>query len=83
MQDWLEKTAESFNKYYNCYRASWCKKSLLPMYQSKDKTKMRNDGLYLRSEAKRLRIKIDTTQVCGWYRLYNGYTPLFKKTNWE
>ena len=77
--NYLEKTKESYNSYYNQYKAAWCKKSGLPMYSKNDWGKIEKDGLYSVTRAMRARVKIDTETVCAWYRMANGYIPLFKR----
>lgn len=76
--NWLEKTAESYNDYYKTYRAAWCKKSGLPMLDRKNWEQIRAEGLYTVSRAKKERIIIDTNTICGWYRVCQGYVPMFK-----
>lgn len=76
--NYLEKTNESYNSYYKLYKAEWCKKSGLPMYNKKDWAIIKEANLYSISRAKKEKIKIDPT-VCGWYRMQNGYCPLFKR----
>ena len=76
--DWLEQTKESYNPYYKTYRAEWCRKSGLPMYQKADFETVEREGLYTKSRARREKVDIDTTKVAGWYRRPNGYVPLFK-----
>ena len=76
--DYLEKTYESFNSSYNLYRAKWCKASALPMYSKKDFHLVEKQKLYSRARAKKEKIQIDDTKVYAWYRMFNGYIPLFK-----
>lgn len=76
--NYLEKTKESYNSYYNQYKAAWCKKSGLPMYSKNDWDKIERDELYSVTRAQRARVAIGTT-VCAWYRMANGYIPLFKR----
>ena len=78
--NYLEKTRESYNEYYKTYRAAWCKKSGLPMYSKKDFEKVEREGLFTVSRAKKEKVVIDTRTVCGWYRMPNGYTPMFRRT---
>ena len=77
--NYLEKTHESYNSYYRLYKAEWCKKSGLPMYNKKDWATIKEAQLYSISRAKKEKIQIDTTTVCAWYRMAHGYCPLFKK----
>ena len=63
--NYLEKTKESYNSYYNQYKAAWCKKSGLPMYSKNDWDKIERDELYSVTRAQRARVAIDTT-VCAW-----------------
>lgn len=76
--NYLKQTYESYNSYYKMYRASWCKKTGLPMYSKKDYEIVEKEKLYSKSRAKKEKIQIDTTKVCAWYRMFNGYIPLFK-----
>lgn len=76
--NYLEKTRESYNFYYKLYKAEWCKKSGLPMYGKKDFATVEEKHLYTVTRAKKEKIQIDTNTVCAWYRMTNGYTPLFK-----
>lgn len=75
--DLLEKNINSYNSYYKLYRAEYCKKTELPMYSWKDYDYMIANGIYTRSRAKAEKVVIDETCPVGWYRLMNGYTPLF------
>lgn len=77
--NYLEKTKESYNSYYKQYKAAWCKKSGLPMYTKNDWGKIEKDELYSVTRAMRAKVEIDKTAVCAWYRMPNGYIPLFKK----
>ena len=77
--DYLIQTNESYNSYYKMYKASWCRKSGLPMYQKKDFDTVKKLLLYTKSRARREKVEIDTTTVAGWYRRPNGYTPLFRE----
>ena len=79
--DPLIKTHESYNDYYKQYRASWCRKSGLPMYSGKDFTTVEKEGLYTVTRAKKCKVHIDTTKVCAWYRLAHGYAPMFKEVD--
>lgn len=76
----LIKTHESYNDYYKQYRASWCKKTGLPMYSRKEFETIEKEGLYTITRAKKCKVQIDTTKVCAWYRRLNGYVPMFKET---
>lgn len=76
--NYLRQTSESYNEHYKAYRADWCRKSGLPMYAKKDFEKIEEEGLYTTSRACREDVKIDNQTVVAWYRLTNGYTPLFK-----
>ena len=76
--DFLEKTSESYNSYYNLYKAGWCRLTGLPMYSKKEFPLIEAARLYTVSRAKREKVQIDTSVVRGWYRMANGYTPLFK-----
>ena len=78
MPDYLIQTNESYNSYYKSYRAEWCRKSGLPMYQKKDFETVEKQRLFTRSRANKEKVQINTTKVVGWYRRPNGYTPLFK-----
>ncbi|MBP0983053.1 MAG: hypothetical protein J6A19_04940 [Oscillospiraceae bacterium] len=51
--NWLEKTKESYNDYYKTYRADWCRKTGLPMYNSDCFDKVKDAGLYSLAERKR------------------------------
>ena len=75
----LDKTDESYNKYYKLYKASWCHKSGLPMYGKKDWNTVQEQGLYTITRAKKEKVSIDASNVCAWYRMPNGYTPLFRR----
>lgn len=75
--NYLKQTAESYNAHYKAYRASWCRASGLPMYSRKDFETVERGGLYTKSRAAREKVEIDESKVLGWYRLPNGYTPLF------
>ena len=77
--DFLVQTKESYNSYYKQYRAEWCRKSGLPMYQRADFETVEREGFYTKSRAKREKVDIDSTKVVGWYRRPNGYVPLFKR----
>lgn len=76
--NYLEQTNESYNFCYKMYRAEWCRKSGLPMYSSKDWPAIESEKLYTKTRAKKEKIQIDDSKVCAWYRMTNGYTPLFK-----
>lgn len=76
--NYLEQTYESYNTYYKMYRAEWCKKTGLPMYQNKDWEIVKTEQLYTKSRAKKEKIQINDTEVVAWYRTTHGYTPLFK-----
>lgn len=77
--DPLIKTHESYNDYYKQYRASWCRKTGLPMYSRKEFETIEKEGLYTITRAKRCKVQIDATKVCAWYRRPNGYVPMFKE----
>ena len=77
--DYLIKTRESYNDYYKQYRAAWCKKSGLQMYQRKDFETVKRLELYTCTRAKKEKVSIDTSRVVGWYRRPNGYAPLFER----
>lgn len=77
--NYLEKTKESYNSYYKQYKATWCKKSGLPMYAKKDWNIVEEQELYSVTRAKRAKVEIDAGSVCAWYRMPNGYIPLFKR----
>lgn len=81
--NYLEKTQESYNFYYKLYKSAWCKKTGLPMYAKKDWNTVEENKLYTITRAKRAKVQIDTNNVCAWYRMPNGYTPLFKTTTEE
>lgn len=76
--NWLEKTKESYNDYYKTYRADWCRKSGLPMMDSSCWEKIQAEDLYTVSRAKKKHVSIDMKKVCGWYRIWQGYVPMFK-----
>jgi hypothetical protein len=78
--NYLEKTHESYNFYYKLYKADWCRKSGLPMYAKKDWPTVEENELYTITRAKKAKVQIDINTVCAWYRMPNGYTPLFKTT---
>lgn len=81
--DYLEKTHDSYNSYYRLYKAEWCRKSGLPMYEKKQFFAVEAERLYSISRAKKEKVQIDTSTVCGWYRMHHGYTPLFKSIEKE
>ena len=74
----LEKTSATYNKYYKAYRAAYCHSTGLPMYGSKDFAEVQEKGFYTKTRAKREKVQIDESQLVGWYRMPNGYTPLFR-----
>ena len=76
--DWLVKNCETYNGYYTQYKAKHCIASGLPLYDHDTAEKMVADKLYSVTRAKREKVNIDQTKVCGWYRMCNGYIPLFK-----
>lgn len=76
--NFLEQTQKSYNFYYKTYRAEWCRKSGLPMYQNKDWCVIEREKLYSKTRAKIEKIQIDDSKVLAWYRMQNGYIPLFK-----
>ena len=76
--NWLEKTKESYNDYYKTYRAAWCRKSGLPMMDSSCWEKIQAEDLYTVSRAKKKHVSIDMKKVCGRYRIWQGYVPMFK-----
>ena len=76
--NWLEKTHESYNNYYKTYYAAWCRKSGLPMLNSSCWERIQDEKLYTVSRAKKEHVCIDKSKVCGWFRLWHGYVPLFK-----
>ena len=77
--NYLAKTPKSYNSYYKTYRAEWCRKSGLPMYSRKNFDEVQSKGLYTATRAAKEKVSIDESVVCGWYRLPNGYTPLFRE----
>ena len=79
----LIKNHESYNDYYKQYRASWCRKTGLPMYSRKEFETIEKEGLYTITRAKKCKVQIDTTKVCAWYRRLNGYVPMFKEVTNE
>ena len=79
-QDLLEKNEQTYNSYYHLYRAEYCKATGLPMFSGKTAfTDCVREGFYTRTRAKVLKIQIDDTRPVGWYRMKNGYAPLFKE----
>lgn len=74
----LEKNEESYNSYYKLYRAEYCRKTGLPMYNWRDYPQMIANGIYTKTRAKQEKVIIDEESPVAWYRLKNGYTPLFK-----
>lgn len=74
----LEKTSATYNEYYGTYRAAYCHSTGLPMYGSKDFAEVQEKGFYTKTRAKREKVQIDESQPVGWYRMPNGYTPLFR-----
>lgn len=78
MDNNLTKTPASYNEYYKTYKAAHCKLTGLPLYNHNTAEQMITDNLYSQTRAKKERVIIDETAVCGWYRVYNGYIPLFK-----
>lgn len=76
--NWLEKSSNSYNDYYKLYKAEWCKLSKLPMLSRKDWQQIESEDLYTLSRAKKEKIEIDSQKVVAWYRMMNGYAPLFK-----
>lgn len=79
--NYLTKTHESYNSYYKMYRAKWCKQTGLPMYSKKDYEVIEKEKLYSKTRAKKEKIQVNTNKVCAWYRMPNGYIPLFRKEN--
>lgn len=77
--DCLKRTPDSYNSYYKTYKAVHCRQTGLPMYDHKTAEFMVNAELYSKSRAKKCKVEIDEATVCGWYRMYNGYVPLFKR----
>lgn len=75
----LEKNDGSYNSYYKLYRAEYCHKTGLPMYSSRDFDELQKNGIYTRTRAKVNKVKIDESVPVGWYRMKNGYAPLFKR----
>lgn len=78
MENLLEKTLESYNKYYKAYRAAYCRSTGLPMYESKDFSELQEKGFYTKSRAQREKAWIDENNPVGWYRVQHGYVPLFR-----
>ena len=68
--NWLEKTKESYNDYYKTYRAAWCRWSGLPMMDSSCLEQVQAEDLYT--------VTRDMKHVCAWYRVTNGYVPMFR-----
>ena len=77
-KDLLKKTPETYNKYYKAYRAAYCHSTGLPMYGHKDFPEVQEKRLYTKTRAKREKVQIDESQPVGWYRMPNGYTPMFR-----
>lgn len=76
--NWLEKTKESYNDYYKTYRAAWRRRSGLPMMDSSCWKQIQAEDLYTVSSAKKKHVSIDMKHVCAWYRVTNGYVPMFR-----
>ena len=74
----LQKSFEAYNSYYGLYRAEWCRRTGLPMYSRKDWEIIERERLFTKSRAKREKVNINDNIVCAWYRMQNGYTPLFR-----
>ena len=77
-KDLLKKTSATYNKYYKAYRAAYCRATGLPMYGSKDFAEVQAKELYTKTRAKHDKVQIDESKPVGWYRMQNGYTPLFR-----
>ncbi|MBQ7131222.1 MAG: hypothetical protein IJO29_01500 [Oscillospiraceae bacterium] len=75
----LEQRADNYSKYYKTYKAAYCRTTGLPLYNHDTAEQMVADGLYSKTRAAKEKVDIDDTDVCGWYRTYNGYVPLFRK----
>lgn len=74
----LEKTKESYNDYYKTYRAAWCRRSGLLMMDSSCWEQIQAEELYTVSRAKKKHVSIDMKCVRAWYRVANGYVPMFR-----
>lgn len=68
-----------WHPYYHLYRASYVHATDIPCYGKDSYQEVVENGLYTVTRAKREHVTIDTTAVRGWYKLTNGYTPMF----WE
>ena len=77
MKNLLEKTDETYNKYYKLYKAAYCRTTGLPMYGHKDFPEVEAKKLYSKTRAKLAKVEIDESRPLAWYRCENGYTPLF------
>ena len=78
-EDYLKQTPDSYNSYYKTYKAVHCRQTGLTMYNHKTAELMVNAELYSKSRAKKCKVEIDETTVYGWYRVQQGYVPLFKR----
>lgn len=77
--DWLQKSNDSYDSYYKMYRAKWCRLSKLPMLSNKDWEQIQREGLYTKTRAAKEKVNVNYNEVAAWYRMYNGYVPLFRK----
>ncbi len=75
----LLQTRETYNTYYNTYKAQYCRKTGLPMLCGRDYA-INPDLLkkgYSVTRSKKEKVEI-TEEIYGFFRVTNGYVPLFK-----
>ncbi len=74
----MEKAAEGYNSRYHAYSVNYCRSTGLPMFSSKNFADVdRNYHLYTISRAKKEKVSVDESHVCGWYRVMHGYVPVY------
>lgn len=72
----IEKNTETYNLGYGTYKASFVNQTSLPKFSRDSFDKVLEADLYSPSRAKKEHVEI-TDEVGGWYRMKNGYKPLF------
>ncbi|MFI3325994.1 MAG: hypothetical protein R3Y35_07445 [Clostridia bacterium] len=72
----IEKNNETCNLYYSTYKASFVNQTGLPKFSRDSFDKVLEANLYSPSRAKKANLEI-TDEIGGWYRVMNGYKPLF------
>lgn len=71
----LVKNRDTYNYSYKMYKAEYVKTLGIPLFNKNNFDEMINNKLYSKTRAKKENIR--TGEIGGFYRMHNGYVPVF------